>query len=70
MTGRRVIRATMKRPTEAAAARIEARIIALRYSRLREDRIEAARLQQEYWDACGLNPEVRAQLEAMQKVKP
>jgi hypothetical protein len=59
----------MKKPTEAQAARIEARIIVLRYSRRPSDRIEAARLQREYWDACGLAPEVRTQLEATDTVR-
>ena len=51
----------MKRPTEAGAARVEARI-----DRLRADNrhAEADALEREYWDACDLSPDVRAQLEA------
>ena len=51
----------MTRPTEAQAAKIENRIEAL-HSASRH--VEAYRLQGEYWDACNLSPEVRAQLEA------
>lgn len=54
----------MKRPTEAQAARIEARIERLRYSGRPADQREADRLEREYWDACGLAPETRRQLEA------
>ena len=51
----------MKRPTEAQAARIEAKIARLRTCD-RHD--EAATLERAYWDACGLSPDVRRQLEA------
>jgi hypothetical protein len=53
----------MNRPTEAQAARIEAKIDRLRYSPSPADRKEAARLQREYWDACGLSRDVRAAVE-------
>jgi hypothetical protein len=59
----------MKRPTEAQAARIEARIELLRYSSRPAERREAARLQIEYWNACNLSPDVRAQLEDRDMVR-
>lgn len=53
------------RMTESQAARIERRIELLRA----DDRhAEATKLQCEYWDACNLSLEVRAQLEARSEV--
>ena len=51
----------MKRPTEAQAAKIEARI----ESMIAHSQYESAdRLRREYWDACGLSLDVRKQLDA------
>ena len=50
----------MKRPTEAQAAKIEARIEVM----IAHAQYESAdRLRREYWDACGLSLDVRKQLD-------
>ena len=53
-----------RRLTERQAAAIEARIELAKYSTHRDGPADAGWMLRDYWDRCGLSPDVRAQLEA------